>query len=171
VFFITITFRPPSDVGRNRTSRSVTVMPTPDFARRLFMKFVAHLEHELGSHVAFAVADQLGKGGGRFHQHALVAGAGLRTYPRREIEMWLRRRAGFSRVLPFRKGAAFYLARYIGRDAENADWDLRIKPEEEPRPRPNQAGRVVTVRSAEMPQAFFQRGLRSYQRGKKEEKQ
>jgi len=76
--------------------------------------------------VDFAVCDQYGTVGGRFHLHALLGGQGLETYPRKKIEAWLGQRAGFSRVLPFEHGAAYYVGRYLGEHIRDTNFDVRV---------------------------------------------
>jgi hypothetical protein len=122
----------------------------------LFDRLVSHLESQLLSRVDYVVADQLGSINGRFHQHAILAALHLETYPRTRIWAWLRERAGWSRILPFEQGAAFYISRYIGRDANRCDWDLHIANEQGPTKMTAVAGGGVdVVRSADVPRDLF----------------
>lgn len=129
-------------------------MPSAEFGRHCFQDFIAHLEAQIGERLDYIVGDQFGQMHGRFHQHALLAAKGLDKYPRSELESWLRRRAGWSRALPFQHGAAHYLARYIGRHLESADWAVRIGGEVVNR---NQRaiGRDVIAKSADVPRSLF----------------
>jgi hypothetical protein len=137
--------------------------PKADFAHHLFERLVVHLESEIGSQVDYVVADQLGSINGRFHQHAILAGIGLDTYPRTEIWKWLKERAGWSRILPFEQGAAYYISRYIGRDANRCEWFPRIG-EEQPAMRRPEIGRVNVVRSAEVPRIYFKQSYKERKR-------
>ena len=129
-------------------------MPSAAFGRHCFQDFVLHLEARTGERLDYIVGDQFGQLHGRFHQHALLSAKGLDKYPRSELESWLRRRAGWSRALPFQHGAAHYLARYIGRHLESADWAVRIGGEVVNR---NQRaiGRDVIAKSADVPRSLF----------------
>jgi hypothetical protein len=113
------------------------------------------LEDEVGSRLDYVVADQLGDRFGRLHQHAILAAQGLDKYPRTAIWEWLKERAGWSRILPFEQGAAFYISRYIGRDFHRCDWNLRIGDRQLCNLDPQAIGGVVVVQSAEMAKAFF----------------
>jgi hypothetical protein len=129
--------------------------PTADFANHTFAFFTSQVETRLGARLDYVVADQYGRVNGRFHQHALLAGVGLERYPRREMAEWLRSHAGYSRIVPFEHGAAYYISRYIGRDIQHANWDLRIG---EQKPAGNETSKhagVVVVASVELPKALF----------------
>lgn len=138
--------------------------PKADFAHHLIDRFVLHLESELRSRVDYVVADQLGSINGRFHQHAILAALGLDTYPRTEIWKWLKAQAGWSRILPFEQGAAYYISRYIGRDANRCDWYPRVG--EEPLAAPGSAliGRVTVVPSADLPKIYFKQSCKERKR-------
>jgi hypothetical protein len=138
--------------------------PKADFAHHLFDRFVSHLESELCSRVDYVVADQLGSINGRFHQHAILAAPGLDTYPRTEIWRWLKERAGWSRILPFERGAAFYISRYIGRDANRCDWYPRVGEEQPSMQKQAEIGRVNIVHSADLPREFFKQGYKERKR-------
>jgi hypothetical protein len=116
---------------------------------------ITHLENEVGSRLDYVVADQLGDRFGRLHQHAILAAPGLDKYPRTEIWEWLKERAGLSRVLPFQQGAAFYISRYIGRDINRCEWDLRSGDHQLDKVEPAAIGRVVVARSTDVRKAFF----------------
>ncbi len=138
--------------------------PKADFAHHLFDRLVLHLERELPSRVDYVVADQLGSINGRFHQHAILAALGLDTYSRKEIWSWLKPRAGWSRILPFEHGAAYYISRYIGRDANRCDWYPRVG-EQELRPQSTaQVGRLNIVKSADLPREFFKQSYKERKR-------
>jgi hypothetical protein len=123
-----------------------------------------HLEHELAARVDYVVADQLGSINGRFHQHAILAADGLDSYPRRDIWEWLKKRAGWSRILPFEQGAAYYISRYIGRDANRCDWFLRIGEETQAERHSAVIGKVNVTQSADMPRQFFKQSFKERKR-------
>jgi len=136
--------------------------PKADFAHHLFDRFVSHLESELSSRVDYVVADQLGSINGRFHQHAILAALGLDTYPRTEIWRWLKVRAGWSRILPFEQGAAYYISRYIGRDANRCEWFPRIG--EDLIATPPEVGRVIVAHSADLLRECLKQGYKERKR-------
>jgi hypothetical protein len=155
--FATISYRTDSYPWGRGFPLSGSGRPSPDFGYRLFDTFVRHLEEQLGSRVEFVVADHYGTEGGRFHQHALLAANGLAAYSMREMDTWLKAHAGWSRVLPFRQGAAHYIAKYIGRNPDNADWRVGIGSA---RTRTSPAvGKTVIAQSASVPKAFFHQTL------------
>jgi hypothetical protein len=127
--------------------------PVPDFGHFCFKSFVSELSVELGSRVEYVLADQRSELRGRFHQHSLLAARGLDAYPRRELENWWRVRAGWSRVLPFQQGAAYYLARYIGRNLETADWKVEVG--NPIAPAQHEIGRKVIATSTAIPSELF----------------
>jgi hypothetical protein len=131
-----------------------TPKPKPDFAHHLFDRFVLHLEAELLSRVDYVVADQFGAINGRFHEHAILASPGLDNYSRRKIWQWLREKAGWNRILPFMHGASYYISRYIGRDANRCEWEVRVGQPWKSLPKAP-VGRVVVVESAAMARRFF----------------
>jgi hypothetical protein len=137
--------------------------PKADFAHHLFDRLVVLLERELQSRVDYVVADQLGAINGRFHQHAILAAPGLDKYPRKEIWQWLKERAGWSRILPFQQGAAFYISRYIGRDAHLCDWFPRVG-EEKPAARKPEIGKRNVVLSADVPRVYFKQSYKERKR-------
>lgn len=153
--FATITFRTDSYPWQRGFPTGGSGRPKPEFAHHLFDRFTAHLENELGSGVDFVVADQLGDRNGRLHQHAILSASGLAEYPRREIWEWLKQRAGWSRILPFEHGAAFYISRYIGRDVNRCEWNLRIGDRELLDVDAAAIGGIDLVVSAELPKAFY----------------
>jgi hypothetical protein len=124
--FTTITFRTSDYPWARGFPTCGSGRPKADFAHHLFDRLIEHLERELDTRVDYVVADQLGERLGRLHQHAILAAPGLAEYSRKEMWQWLDERAGYSRILPFEQGAAYYIARYIGRDVNRCDWDLRI---------------------------------------------
>jgi hypothetical protein len=153
--FVTITFRTPTYPWQRGFPTGGSGRPKAVFAHHLFDRLIAHLEGELGSRVDYVVADQLGDRGGRLHQHAILAAPGLAEYSRTSIWEWLKERAGWSRVLPFEQGAAYYISRYIGRDINRCDWDLRVGD-------PGHSGQIVLpvggtdlVLSSALPKSFF----------------
>lgn len=164
LLFVTITYRTVINPWKRGFPVRCADRPSPEFARHLFGSFIQHLERELSSPIAFVVADQQGDIGGRFHQHGLISGKGLDRYPRRSVEKWLGTNAGFNRVLPFRKGAAYYISCYIGRNLDKAEWDVDLGKTS--LAQPTKGGAVVRASSAELPQSYYHQSLRSYQRDK-----
>jgi hypothetical protein len=136
--------------------------PKADFAHHLFDGLVRHLENELLSRLDYVVADQFGSINGRFHQHAILAAIALDRYPRKQIWQWLKERAGWSRILPFQQGAAYYISRYIGRDANRCDWYPRVGLE--PTQVPVQVGRTNIVNSADLPRHFYKQSYKERKR-------
>jgi len=129
--------------------------PKAEFAHHLFDRLIVHLESELRSRVDYVVADQFGDRLGRLHQHAILAAQGLAEYSRKQIWEWLKEHAGWSRVLPFEHGAAFYISRYIGRDMNRCEWNLRIGDRQLCDLDVSAIGGVVVAESDNMPKAFF----------------
>ncbi len=133
--------------------------PNPEYASGLFKHFVSYLEGIADGRVDFAVADQLGAVNGRLHLHGLISAQGTDGKRIAEVQGWLTRRAGFNRVLPYRRGAAFYLSRFVGREIKDSEWDIRLGDEEMRRVRePARWGEVI-VASADMPKGLFHQGL------------
>jgi hypothetical protein len=156
--FATISYGTTSQPWRSGFSMSEAWRPSSEFGNRLFDRFVGQLEAWLGERVDYIVADQYGRMNGRFHQHALLSATGLDRYPRRDMESWLCRNAGYSRVLPYERGAAYYLARFGGRDLYRAEWRLRLG-EEDARLDTRPKSGVIVARSAELPSDFFHQSL------------
>jgi hypothetical protein len=157
-FFLTITFSTPDYPWRKGFPMMMS-KPHPDFAHDFFRFFVSHFEAVLEERIDYVVADQFGGHEGRFHQHALLAGESLDDGMRRPLECFLHRYAGYCRALPFERGAAFYLSRFIGRSVRDCEWDVRIGNQEMAQVRePAKWGNVV-VASAEMPKAAYHQGL------------
>jgi hypothetical protein len=157
--FATLTFRTQNLPWTRGFPNSASGRPSPEFAHTFFQLFVSHLESEMGGRIDYSVCDQYGAVNGRFHQHALLSGQGLETYPRKQIEAWLGQRAGFARVLPFQRGAAYYIGRYLGKHVREANWDVRVGEQRMAHvSKPEVWGNVV-VASAEMPKGLFHQGL------------
>lgn len=153
--FATITYRTQTYPWQQGFPAGGAGRPKADFAHHLFDRLIMHLETELGSRVDYVVADQLGDKGGRLHQHAILAGQGLADYPRASIWEWLKEKAGWNRVLPFEQGAAYYISRYISRDINRCEWNLRVGDRHLCEIDPAAVGRVVVVQSSDAPKAFF----------------
>ncbi len=98
--------------------------------------------------VEYFVAEQSGEIGGRRHQHFALTSPRLvlaaeelsamrRADPRttrlpemlKPFALMLVEKAGFNRILPSEDDAAFYIGRYIGRDAGHSHWDFRVGAE------------------------------------------
>lgn len=155
--FSTMTYRTKNYPWARGFPMSGAGRPNPEFAHNLFARLITHLEGELQARLDYVVADQFGAQMGRFHQHAILASPGLDAYPRKQIWEWLKEKAGWSRVLPFEKGAAYYISQYIGRDAHKCEWNVRIG-NESPTP-PVEVGRITTVSSAPVDKSLFHLGL------------
>jgi len=165
LLFTTITYRATEYGSLKSSPASGTGRPSPAFARHIFHLFCEHVEQSVGAPIDFVVADQYGNQAGRFHQHALIAGLGLESYPRRYLENWLLRNAGYSRVLPFEHGAAYYVARFIGRETAGLEWDLRITRGAD-QPRSVDGGRMIVAKSADLPSHLFHQAFRPFGRNK-----
>ena len=162
--FATITYKTPSYPWCRGFPTGGFGRPKADFAHHLFARLIAHLEAEVGFRVDYVAADQLGGRFGRLHQHAILSAQGLAEYSRTDIWEWLKERAGWSRVLPFEQGAAFYISRYIGRDFNRCEWDLRIGERHLCDVDVPAVGGVVVAQSADMPKAFFHNSYSSRKR-------
>ncbi len=123
--FLTLTARTPNYPWRRGFPIAPT-QPSQQFIHRIFDRLILRLTRKLHSRIDFIRADQLGTLNGRLHLHAILSGDGLAEYPRTEIWQWLYDRSGFNRVLPFERGAAYYISRYIGRDVCRCDWQMNI---------------------------------------------
>jgi hypothetical protein len=133
--------------------------PNAEFAHNFFSHFIAHFEDVSDGRIDYAVADQLGCVTGRLHMHALLAGRSLDERLRQSMEAWLTSRAGYSRVLPFEKGAAFYISRFIGRGASHCEWDVRVGEQKLAQVRESEKRGTVLVASAELPKSLFHQNL------------
>jgi hypothetical protein len=157
-FFATITFSTPT-YPWTRGFPTTRSRPSSDFAHHFFRYFVGHFEAMLEEPLDYAVADQLGNVNGRLHLHALLAGKSLEHSQRRHVESWLAKNAGYSRVLPFERGAAYYLGRYIGRDSVDCEWDVRVGEQVMNRVREPRRWGDVVVASACLPHNAFHCGF------------
>lgn len=153
--FVTMSYRVQSEGAFGQRA-------TAGFGHALFEEFVNDFSTQSGQRVEYVLADQRGELHGRFHQHALIAAIGLDGYPRRGIEDWFRRRAGWSRALRYRHGAAHYLARYIGRNLETAEWAIKVG--DEIKQEKQSVGRIVLAKSAELPSVLFHQNFRGRKR-------
>jgi len=156
--FQTISYRTKPNPWQRGFPNAGDGKPSAEFGHHCFQTFVARLEAQLGERLDFIVGNQFGQLHGRFHQHALLAAIGLDRYPRPQLESWLRKKAGWSRALPFEHGAAYYLARYIGRNLESAEWTVRVGGEVINRDQPA-IGRDVVARSTDAPKSWFHQNL------------
>jgi len=161
--FGTITFATPEHPWR-RGFPVTSYRPHPDFAHRLFNKFITHLEGRIHQRVDYVVADQLGSKNGRFHQHYLLSAKNLCRYPRKAIWQWFYSRAGFNRVLPFKNGASQYIARFVGDGVGDCEWNVSVGPKNTHTTTSTEVGRVVVVESADMPSGHFRRSPQQRER-------
>jgi len=162
--FGTVTFRTPYFPWRKGFPMGGSYRPSPHFVHRNYRDLIAHLERRLCSPVDYVVADQIGAINGRLHQHFILASPGLETYPRREIWEFLYARAGFNRILPFERGAAFYIGRYIGRAIPACEWDVPISRNPTIPTIPRPVGRTEIVRSVEMEKQSFKNTKKGWHR-------
>jgi len=156
--FVTVTYRTKVYPWGRGFPSSGSGMPSAEFGHHCFDDFVSQLSARVGARVDYVVGDQFGKAHGRFHQHALLAAKCLDDYPRSSLEGWLRKRAGWSRVLPFEHGAAYYLAKYIGQNLQSAEWTVRIGCEAIGQER-DDVGRIAIAKSADLSSALFHQTL------------
>lgn len=100
--------------------------PNLDFVETFFNRMTAWVEREVHHPVEFFVAHQFGEINGRIHLHCGISFPFLYEYRWKELQAMLWRRAGFNRILPWEQSAAYYIARYIGRDAQRANWRWNV---------------------------------------------
>ena len=129
---------------------------SPTYAKRLVDNLVKHIGKSIGRRIDFFVADHFGSVNARFHQHLLLAALDLDRYPRQDLEAWLRPRAGWSRFLPYRPGAARYLANYIARHRES-NWDFRVGGLAASLPSPKTGTEIL--RTVDLPRSVFHNTL------------
>ena len=103
--------------------------PCADFAHHFFARMIRWIEGQVHSRVEYFVADQFGEIGGRLHLHCGLSWPGLFEYRWKDLQGKLWQEAGFNRILPWEMDAGYYIGRYIGRDAEQCDWDFRVGSE------------------------------------------
>ncbi len=91
-------------------------------AYRILGRFLRDLEAAAEVPILWFRADEYGARLGRFHMHLLIGNAAhlRRLY---WMDEW-NRRAGYARILPFddRKGAVFYIAKYITK--QGGEWAI-----------------------------------------------
>jgi hypothetical protein len=97
--------------------------PVPSFrAYRLFGQFVRDIEKAAGMRIAWFMAFEYGRRGGRLHLHALMLNVAhlSRLW---WMDEWSRR-AGYARILPFdrSRGAAYYCGKYVTKGS--GEWEL-----------------------------------------------
>jgi hypothetical protein len=143
VWFVTLTFRTPHFPWA-RHFPVEQPMPAPDFVHHHFDAMIKWIEREVHHPVEFFTADQFGSKGGRLHLHCGLSWPGLFPYRWKSLQamLWdgtgakdnplLKNGAGFNRILPWEQDAAYYIARYIGRDAHRAHWDWNVGIREPP---------------------------------------
>jgi hypothetical protein len=162
--FGTATFRTPQYPWQKGFPLGGSYKPNSHFVHRTYQKLVSHLENGLNTSMDYVVADQLGAMNGRLHQHFILAARGLDHYPRTQIWNYLFELAGFNRILPFERGAAYYVGRYIGRKISDCEWDIRLASSPPVPPMPRQIGRTDVVRSTEMPKEAFKNTRKEWHR-------
>jgi hypothetical protein len=162
--FLTATFRTP----RYPWTRGFPVEqpePHPDFVHHFVGRMICWLETALHERVEFFCADQYGERGGRLHQHAGLTSPGLvraaeelaamrRADPKttrlpevlKPFASMLVEKAGLNRIHPWEEDAAYYIGRYLGRDARRCHWDWRVGQKLMPADK-HSVGRVLVVNS------------------------
>ena len=123
---------------------------------------ISWIEREVHAPVEFFTVDQFGEVGGRLHRHCGLSWPGLFEYRWKPLQAMLWERSGYSRILRWQKDAAYYIGRYIGRDAQRSHWDFRAGPEHV-RP-PVVVGRQVIAASADLPSSAFRNILAKWHR-------
>jgi hypothetical protein len=156
--FVTVTYRTKAYPWSRGFPGSGDGMPNAEFGHHCFENFVSELSARVGARVDYIVGDQYGELHGRFHQHALLAANGLDALPCKQLEGWLRKRGGWSRVLPFERGAAYYLAKYIGLNLDAAEWTVQVGRQAIGREK-DEVGRIVIAKSADLSSALFHQTL------------
>lgn len=126
--------------------------PSPDFVHHFFSResdarpgMIQWIEREVHARVEYFTVDQFGEVGGRLHQHCGLSWPGLFEYRWKDLQEKLWKEAGFNRILPWKEDAGYYIGRYIGRDAEESQWEFRVGYEPV-RPRA-EVGRRIVARS------------------------
>lgn len=106
--------------------------PNADFVENFFNGMLAWLGRELHCSPEFILAHQFGELNGRIHLHCGLSWPNLFAYRWKPLQQMLWRKAGYNRILPWEKDAAYYIARYIGRDAHRANWRWNVEIGESP---------------------------------------
>lgn len=162
LWFITMTFKTP-DHRWQRGFPLLQFRPDETFVNHFFERTVHRLERETGGPVEYFLAHQFGSQNGRLHLHCGVSWPNtLFEWRWKEFQKWAWEKAGFIRILPWEKEAAFYLSRYIGRSVGDCHWDFRVGSEKPSVTVP--VGRRVVAVSAEVPRANYRRVLNRWHR-------
>ncbi len=148
--------------------------PSPVRARRLFREFIygdenrdiPGLTQKINSRVDYFYAEELGKLG-RFHQHALLSGDGLRDVWRKDLHQWWFERAGRNLIEPFNpeRGAAFYLAKQYPakqittNDYRGLGYELVVGNRALIRHRPARGEGVDVLPSVDLERDYFKLGM------------
>lgn len=90
--------------------------PVPEFALSQIEEYLLLVQRDAGRSIGWAIGEEYGRLGGRWHCHVLVTGV-----KRLSRNFWQReafRRFGYARIEIFdpRRGAAYYTAKYEGRE-------------------------------------------------------
>lgn len=145
LWFLTLTFRTPHFPWARRFPIEQP-KPATDFVHHYFAKMVRWIEAEVHHPVEYFTADQFGEAAGRIHLHCGLSWPGLFEYRWKDLQRKLWAEAGFNRILPWEQDAAYYIGRYIGRDANRAHWDWNVGNREQPvRLLPSLGREVVAV--------------------------
>lgn len=131
LWFLTLTFRTPHFPYR-RGFPVEQPLPNADFVEHFFDRMLRWIAQQVHHSVEFFVAHQFGEVGGRIHLHCGLSWPGLFEYRWKDLQTMLWKDAGFNRILPWERGAAYYIARYIGRDADRANWNWNVGVESAP---------------------------------------
>lgn len=166
LWFITLTFRTPH-FPWIRGFPIEQPEPSPDFVHYFFHRMIVWIEREVHHPLEYFVADQFGDIGGRIHLHCGLSWPGLFEYRWKDLQQMLWNYAGFNRILPWKQDAAYYIGRYIGRDAHRANWDWRMGKQSAPPRSRFPIGRKITVYSRtpdEVSSSAYRQNLRSWHR-------
>jgi hypothetical protein len=162
LWFITMTFR----TADHRWQRGFPILqfrPDESFVNHFFDRAIRRLERETEGPVEHFVAHQFGSLNGRLHLHCGVSWPDtLFQWRWKDFQKWAWKEAGFIRILPWEKSAAFYLSRYIGRDIHESHWDFRVGPEPARKVLP--VGRQVIAFSADVSMISYRQTLKRWHR-------
>lgn len=126
LWFITMTFRT-ADHRWQRGFPMLEFRPNETFVNHFFDSAMRRIERDIGGPVEYFLAHQFGSQNGRIHLHCGVAWPNtLFEWRWRGFQEWVWEKAGYIRLLPWQKAAAFYLSRYIGRAVGECHWDFRV---------------------------------------------
>jgi hypothetical protein len=147
LWFLTLTFRTPHFPWMDGFPIEQP-RPNTDFVEHFFSRMIRWIESEVHCSVDFFVAHQFGEQNGRLHLHCGLSWPNLFEYRWKDLQAMLWKNAGFNRILPWEKDAAYYIARDIGRDAHHARWQWNVGTSEPSVRLLRPIGRVVVTPSS-----------------------